>query len=85
MKNLKYKILAAAFVLGCVITIAQTGKEASPTVGNADLMRQNLNEPNAVNPCMDNIQGYEKDGVMLKSNVHPKEDLANKYNRNWIK
>ena len=99
MKNLKYKILVAVLVLGCIITIAQTGKEKkalpekaevtvkenSSSIGNAELMRENLNEPNAVTPAMNNLHKIEVNGIVQGKNIHPKEDLSNKYNRNSVK
>ncbi len=99
MKNLKYKILFAALVLGCIITIAQTGKEekapaakaemsgkeTGTKISTADLMRENLNEPNAVSPAMNNLQQIEVHGITQGKNIHPKEDLSNKYNRNSVK
>jgi hypothetical protein len=94
MKNLKYKILFATLVLGCIITIAQTGKEekaqmtgkeAGSKISTADLMRENLNEPNAVSPAMNNLHQIEVNGITQGKNIHPKEDLSNKYNRNSVK
>ncbi len=99
MKNLKYKILVAVLVLGCIITIAQTGKEEkapaakaemtgkeiNSSIGNAELMRENLNEPNAVSPAMNNLHQIEVNGITQGKNIHPKEDLSNKYNRNSVK
>ena len=99
MKNHKYKILFAALVLGCIITIAQTGKEekapsekaamtgkeAGANISTAELMRENLNEPNAVSPAMNNLHKIEVNGIPQGTNIHPKEDLSNKYNRNSVK
>ena len=47
-------------------------------------MKNNLNEPNAVNPAMNNIQSYEKEGVVKDKNNHTESDLSNSYNRNFF-
>lgn len=82
MKKLKLSILIA-LLLVALIVIAQTVKQdVNSSVGNSKAMEYNLNEPNAVNPAKDNIQKYEKEGVVLDKNNHPQTDLSNNYNRN---
>jgi uracil DNA glycosylase len=84
MKNLKYKILFSALIIGSAVTLAQTVAEhlQNPSSTNAMMMEENLNFPNATNPARNNIQMYEKDGVMLGANIHTETDLANSYHRN---
>ena len=82
MKKLKLSIILV-LTLGCIVSIGQAVKENNnSSVGNGNAMKANLNEPNAVNPAMDNIQSYEKKGVVLDMNNHPETDLSNSYNRN---
>ena len=82
MKKLKLSIILV-LTLGCIVSIGQAVKENNnSSVGNGNAMKANLNEPNAVNPAMDNIQSYEKNGVVLDMNNHPETDLSNSYNRN---
>ena len=81
MKKLKLLIILS-FSLGCIVAIAQAiNNDINSSVGNGNAMKNNLNVPNAVNPSMDNIQSYEKDGVVLEMNNHPETDLSNNYNR----
>lgn len=84
MKKLKLSIILA-LTLACIVAIGQAVKENNnSSVGNGNAMKANLNEPNAVNPAMDNIQSYEKDGVVMDMNNHTESDLSNKYNRKFF-
>jgi hypothetical protein len=85
MKKPKSKLILIGIVLIGAISFASAKKMITESFGNAELMRENLNFPNAVNPAMNNFQKYEKDGIMLDRNNHPKEDLGSKYNRERIK
>ena len=85
MKKLKLLIILA-ISLGCIVAIAQAIKQdINSSIGNGNAMKNNLNFPNAVNPAMDNIQKYEKDGVVLDMNNHPEMNLSNNYNRSTYK
>ena len=82
MKKLKVSIIIA-LSLGAIVAIAQAVKlDVNSSVGNGNAMKNNLNVPNSVNPAMDNIQKYEKAGVVSDMNKHPETDLSNNYNRN---
>ena len=84
MKKLKLSIIIA-FSLVCIAAIGQAVKENNnSSLGNGNAMKANLNEPNAVNPAMDNIQSYEKKGVVMNKNNHTESDLSNKYNRKFF-
>lgn len=87
MKNLKYKIIFSILIVGSAVALAQTVAEnkQNPSAVNSMLMEENLNFPNATSPARNNIQMYEKDGVMLGKNIHPETDLANSYNRTSVK
>ena len=84
MKKLK---IVCVFLLSSIalVAFAQAIKQdINSSVGNGAAMSYNLNVPNAINPAMDNIQKYEKEGKMTVKNEHPESDLSNKYNRNSI-
>ena len=84
MKKLKLLIILA-LSLGCIAVIGQAVKEENnSSIGNGNAMKANLNEPNAINPAMDNIQSYEKEGVVMNKNNHTDADLSNKYNRKFF-
>ena len=84
MKKLKLLIILA-LSLGCIVAIGQAVKEENnSSIGNGNAMKANLNEPNAINPAMDNIQSYEKEGVVMNKNTHTDADLSNKYNRKFF-
>lgn len=84
MKKLKLSLILA-LTFGCIVAIGQAVKEnINSSIGNGNAMKTNLNEPNAINPAMDNIQSYEKDGVVMNKNNHPESDLSNKYNRKFF-
>lgn len=84
MKKLKLLIILA-LSLGCIAVIGQAVKEENnSSIGNGNAMKANLNEPNAINPAMDNIQSYEKEGVVMNKNNHTDVDLSNKYNRKFF-
>ena len=84
MKKLKLLIILA-LSLGCIVAIGQAVKEENnSSIGNGNAMKANLNEPNAINPAMDNIQSYEKKGVVMNKNNHTDADLSNKYNRKFF-
>lgn len=84
MKKLKLSIIIA-LSFGCIVAIGQAVKEENnSSVGNGNAMKANLNEPNAINPAMDNIQSYEKEGVVMNKNNHTDADLSNKYNRKFF-
>ena len=84
MKKLKLLIILA-LSLGCIVAIGQAVKEENnSSIGNGNAMKANLNEPNAINPAMDNIQSYEKEGVVMNKNNHTDADLSNKYNRKFF-
>ena len=84
MKKLKLLIILA-LSLGCIAAIGQAVKEENnSSIGNGNAMKANLNEPNAINPAMDNIQSYEREGVVMNKNNHTDADLSNKYNRKFF-
>ena len=84
MKKLKLLIILA-LSLGGIVAIGQAVKEENnSSIGNGNAMKANLNEPNAINPAMDNIQSYEKEGVVMNKNNHTDADLSNKYNRKFF-
>lgn len=84
MKKLKLLIILA-LSLGCIVAIGQAVKEENnSSIGNGNAMKANLNEPNAINPAMDNIQSYEREGVVMNKNNHTDADLSNKYNRKFF-
>lgn len=87
MKSNIYKIVLSAIALVGAVTLAKAVSEhvESPSIGNALLMQENLNFPNATSPGRNNIQLYEKKDVILGRNIHTEEDLANSYNRNFVK
>ena len=78
MKKLR---LSAVVILSfaCIVALAQAIRDVNSSVGNGKAMEHNLNEPNAINPARDNIQKYEKDGIIEK-NKHPEKSLSNSYN-----
>lgn len=84
MKKLKLSIIIA-LSLGCIVAIGQAVKEENnSSIGNGNAMKANLNEPNAINPAMNNIQSYEKEGVVMNKNNHTDADLSNKYNQKFF-
>lgn len=84
MKKLKLSIIIT-LSLGCIVAIGQAVNEGiNSSVGNGNAMKNNLNEPNAVNPAMNNIQSYEKEGIVLKRNNHTESDLSNSYSRKFF-
>ena len=82
----KLKLFAIAILsLACLAAFAQAVKDVNSSAGNGKAMEVNLNEPNAINPAMDNNQKYEKCGKIEKNN-HPEENMGNRYNRsNYVK
>ena len=81
----KFKVISIAILSSiCIVVLAQTVSDVNSSVGNGDAMKCNLNEPNAINPAMDNIQGYERKGGKLEKCEQPEKDMANKYNRSYF-
>lgn len=72
-------MIGAALAIGCVV-YAQAVKDNNSSVGNGDMMKVNLNEPNAINPAMNNNQSFDRGNGHIKTD-HPDKDFANKYNR----
>jgi hypothetical protein len=76
-----YILMSALLISGGMVAWAQMKGDVNSSAGNAELMRHNLNEPNAVNPAMNNNQNYERKHSPPIETSHPDVDLANKYSR----
>ena len=81
MKKLKLSILISLSLTAFVVIAQAVKLDFNSSIGNGKAMENNLNEPNAVVPAMDNNQKYERDGVVLDKNNHPEKNLSNTYNR----
>jgi len=86
MRKMKFKKIKMSFFLVVSVVslaaLAQAVKEdINSSVGNGAAMKYNLNEPNATSPASNNIQHYEKDGVVRDKNKHPETNLSNSYSR----
>ncbi len=82
LNKFKFELLVIAVLFsGCMVVLAQTIKDVNSSLGNAEAMNHNLNEPNATSPARNNFQNYERNHSSAIETEHPDADLANSYNR----